>query len=260
MRRPTAIAWGVNELFATCGEALTDNFENVDIPYAGPVLWSSSPLIFGVEPKAGQNGTHLDMLHETPYCMGIAHEAGNAYWTVNGDAGSLDRYEFNQPHAIGGEDHADGVVFRYARGEYERVPEVPSHLAYDARTGHLYLADTGHARVLRIDPSTAERGGAITTYEVLEDSGEMLGAEVNELVAPGVLELPSGLLLGTELLLVTDHATSRIHAFDLEGRERATLDTELEPQSLSGITVGPDGRLYLSDMRTGGVYRVEPRP
>ena len=112
MRRPTAIAWGDGELFATCGEARTDNFEDLEIPYAGPALWSSNPEIFGVEPTRDQNGTHLDMLHETPYCMGVAHESGNAYWAVNGEVGSLDRYDFHAPHQIGGEDHDDGEVYR----------------------------------------------------------------------------------------------------------------------------------------------------
>src|SRR5262249_37890527 len=48
MRLRTAIAWGDGQLFATCGEGYTDNFEDDPTPYAGPVLWSSDPKIFGV--------------------------------------------------------------------------------------------------------------------------------------------------------------------------------------------------------------------
>ena len=62
MRRPSAIAWGDEQLFSTCGEALTDNYEDDATPYAGPALWSSDPSIFGVEPLPEQNGTHLDLL------------------------------------------------------------------------------------------------------------------------------------------------------------------------------------------------------
>jgi hypothetical protein len=256
MRRPVAIAWGDGELFGTCGESLTDNYENVPVPYAGPVLWSSNPGIFGVEPKAGQNGTHMDMLHETPYCMGIAHETGNAYWVFNGNVGALDRYDFHAPHPIGGEDHADGEVYRYALGELLRQPEVPSHLAYDAKRKLVYVADTGHGRVIAVDPSSATLGGAIDVYEELHGSGEMVGATVTELVPAGVLQAPSGVALVGDILYVTDNASSMIYAFDTSGKQLAALDTGLPRGTLSGIALGPDERLYFTDLLTGAVRRI----
>jgi outer membrane protein assembly factor BamB len=256
MRRPVAIAWGDGELFGTCGESLTDNYENVPVPYAGPVLWSSNPDIFGVEPTAGQNGTHMDMLHETPYCMGIAHETGNAYWVFNGNVGSLDRYDFHAPHQIGGEDHADGEVYRYALGELLRQPEVPSHLAYDAQRKRVYVADTGHGRVVAVDPSTATLGGDIDVYEELHGSGEMVGATVSELVAPGTVQAPSGVALVGNVLYVTDNASSMIYAFDTSGKQLAALDTALPSGTLSGIAVGPDKKLYFTDLLTGAVRRI----
>jgi hypothetical protein len=260
MRHPTAMAWGEGKLFAACGEALTDNYEDVDIPYAGPALWSSDPAIFGVTPKPDQNGTHLDMLHETPYCMGIAHEAENAYWLFNGDAGSLDRVDFHAPHQIGGEDHADGEVHRYVDGQLLRVPEVPSHVAYDAERGVVYAADTGHQRVVSVDPSTATPGGKIDVWEILEDSGMRDGAILRELVRPGALELPSGLAFEGGKLYVTDNATSFIHVLDADGNSLAVYDTQRPSGSLSGITVGPDGKLYVTDLKTGTVARVESPP
>jgi hypothetical protein len=258
MRRPTAMAWGAGALFASCGEAYTDNYEDVPVPYSGPALWSSDPNIFGVEPKAGQNGTHLDMMHATPYCMGIAWEADNVYWAVNGAAGSLDRYDFHAPHQIGGEDHSDGEVYRYAAGVFQRVPEVPSHAAFDAERQLVYLADTGNARVLSVDPSTAERVGDIMTYEELHGSGEMGGATVTELIPPGVLELPSGLALANDRLFVTDNATSRIYVFDTDGKQLESLDTGLPAGSLAGITLGPDQKVYFTDLKSGRARAVEP--
>lgn len=257
MRRPSAVAWGDGELFGSCGEALTDNYEDVNIPYAGPVLWSSSPEIFGVEPEPGQNGTHLDMLHETPYCMGIAHEAGNAFWVFNGNAGSLDRVDFHAPHQIGGEDHADGEVHRYVAGELLREPEVPSHLAYDAERALVYAADTGHRRIVSVDPSTATAGGEIDVWEQLQASGEMEGATLRELVPPGALEKPSGLFFAGGKLFVTDNATSLVHVFDTDGKALASYDTGLPAGSLSGVTLGPDGLVYLTDLKTGAVQRFE---
>lgn len=257
MRRPTQLAWGEGDLFASCGEARTDNFEDEEVPYAGPVLWSSDPAIFGVEPGPGQNGTHLDMLHETPYCMGIAHEADNAYWVFNGDAGALDRVDFHHPHQIGGEDHADGEVHRYVAGQLLRVPEVPSHLAYDKARQLVYVADTGHGRVVAVDPSPATPAGRIDVYEVLQASGAMEGASVKELVPAGGLQKPSGIALAGDALYVTDNATSLIHVLDVTGKQRRVLDTGLPSGSLSGITLGPDRKLYLTDLLTGAVRRAE---
>lgn len=257
MRRPTQLAWGEGLLFASCGEARTDNYEDGAEPYAGPVLWSSDPAIFGVEPTGDQNGTHLDMLHETPYCMGIAHEADNAYWAFNGDAGALDHVDFHVPHQIGGEDHADGEVHRYVAGQLLRVPEVPSHLAYDQRRKLVYVADTGHGRVVAIDPSGARPAGDIDVYEVLHASGAMDGATLRELVRPGLLQTPSGLALADDELFVTDNATSLIYRLDIDGRPLAVLDTGLAAGSLGGVSVGPDHRLYLTDLRDGAVRRAE---
>ncbi len=262
MRRPTAIAWGEGQLFGSCGEALTDNYEDVDIPYAGPVLWSSDPGVFGVKPTAEQNGTHLDMLHETPYCMGIAHEAGNAFWVFNGQAGSLDRVDFHAPHAIGGEDHDDGEVHRYVAGELLRVAEVPSHVAYDSERGLVYVADTGHGRVVSIDPSTASAGAAIDVWETLQASGAMDGATVRELVPPGTLQQPSGIAWdgAGQRLYVTDHATSLVHVFDAAGEPLQSFDTALPSGSLAGIALGPDGLAYVSHLQDGSVQRFDLRP
>jgi len=257
MRRPTAIAWGDEQLFAACGEALTDNYEDDSIPYAGPALWSSDPEIFGVEPLPEQNGTHLDMLHETPLCMGLAHESANAFWAFNGLAGSLDRVDFHAPHQIGGEDHANGEVHRYIAGQLARLAEVPGHVAYDSARRLVYVADTGHGRVVRVDASTAQPGDDITTYEPLHASGAMDGATVSELVPPGLLQKPSGLTLVGDTLYVTDNATSLIYAFDTAGKWLSTFDTALPPGSLAGITQGPDSKLYVADLLSGSAHRVE---
>ena len=257
MRRPTAIAWGDGEIFSACGEGYTDNYENDATPYAGPALWSSSPSIFGVKPTPTQNGTHIDMLHETPYCMGIAHESANAFWAFNGNAGSLDRVDFHTPHQIGGEDHADGEVHRYAAGQLKREPEVPSHLAYDQELQLVYVADTGNSRVLSVNPSTAQPGADIDTYETLQSSGAMDGAKVSVLVDSSVLQKPSGLTLVGDALYVTDNATSLIYKLDRKGKALSIWDTGLPSGSLAGIAVGPDGKLYVTDLLGGTVQRVE---
>ena len=258
MRRPTAVAWGDGELFASCGEARTANYEDGKLDYAGPTLWSSDPAIFGVEPTLEQNGTHLDMLHQTPYCMGLAHESANAFWAFNGLDGSLDRVDFHAPHVIGGEDHDDGEVHRYIAGQLLREPEVPSHLVYDHARKLVYVADTGHGRVLSVDPSTSVAGGDFFVHDKLNNgSGFMDDATVKTLVPQGMLQKPSGLTLVGDVLYVTDNATSRIHSFGTDGKLLQTLDTGLPGGSLAGITMGPDATLYITNLLTGGVHRVE---
>ena len=261
MRRPTSIAFGDNGDVATCGEARTDNFEGDAPDYAGPVLWSSDQSIFGATPKPGQNGTHIDMLHESPFCMGIAHETDNVYWVFNGKEGSIDRNDFHQPHAVGGEDHSDGEVERYISGQLQRVPEVPSHLALDATRQELYIADTGHARVVRLAMASGSVGTDLSSKanDPIKVFHDMTDAQLDEIVAPGILSLPSGVAYAADTLIVTDNATSQIWWFKRDGSPIGSVDTGLPAGSLAGVTIGPDGKLYISDLLSGNAYRVEAR-
>ena len=261
MRRPSSIAFGDEDLFATCGEARTANFEEETVPFNGPVLWSSDPTIFGATPAADSptSSTHIDMLHASPYCMGIAHERNNVYWTFNGDVGSLDRYDFRTPHAPGLDDHTDGEILRYAEGSLLYVSTVPSHLAYDRNTDLLYAVDTGHARLVRLDTKSGTRGADITQYDGVTVHSRMDGATLSEVVPPGLFVRPSGLTLHQNVLFVTDPALGRIFAFDLAGRLLRTLDTGLADGALGGIVIGPDEKAYFTDITSGEVLRIDPR-
>ena len=261
MRRPTSIAWGDGDLFATCAEARTSNYEDDPIPYNGPVLWSSDPSIFGVPaaPNSPTGSTHIDMLHESPYCMGIAHERDNVYWTFNGDAGSLDRYDFHAPHAPGEDDHSDGELWRYAAGQLSRVPNVPSHLAYDAASQILYAADTGHQRIVGLHTTTGSPGADVDTYDPIATHVGMSGAKLDVVVPPGTMAMPSGLALHQNVLFVTDPPSHRVLAFDLEGRLLRTLDVGLPGGALGAVGVSPNGVAYISDRASGRVLRIDPQ-
>jgi hypothetical protein len=259
MRRPTSIAFGDNGNLATCGEARTDNYEDEQADYSGPALWSSDPAIFGAKPTAEQNGTHIDMLHETPFCMGIAHERDNAYWTMNGQLGALDRYDFRTPHVVGGEDHSDGELLRYVTGQLARVAEIPSHLAFDSARRELYVADTGHGRIARLAIDSGVPGKDVPVLEVMVVHRQVDGATLEDVVGPGVLTLPSGVAFADDKLLVTDNATSKLWWFERDGTVLGSVDTGLAPGSLGGVAVGPDGQAYVSDLKLGTAYRVEPR-
>lgn len=259
MRRPSGLAWGAGELFATCSEARTGNYEDDAAPYIGPTLWTSDPAIFAVRPGPGENGTHLDMLHNTPFCMGIAHEVDNVYWLFNGDAGSLDRYDFHEPHQPGGEDHADGEFWRFAAGELLRLPEVPAGMVYDAASGLLYASDAGHSRVVVLDTASGAITGEIMSWDNLRTRALVTGARLSDAVPAGDVPQPSGLALVGGVLFVADRFSGVITAYDVAARRPIrSLDTGLGAGALTALSYGPDGKLYFSDVQGGRVLRIEP--
>jgi outer membrane protein assembly factor BamB len=172
--------------------------------------------------------------------------------------GALDRYDFREPHVIGGEDHADGELRRFVEGQLMRVTETPSHLVIDEPSGFLYAVDGGNARIVRLDTKSGVENGEVPTNDALQVHARMQDAELDEIVPPGTLELPSGIALAGGTLFVTDSLTSKIYAFDLDGELLRWVDTGLPAGTLAGVTVGSDDRLYLSDLRTGNAYRAVP--
>lgn len=258
MRRPPALAMGDKDTFGTCGEAATGNYEDDPAQFIGPSLWSSNLDIYA-QPSGG-NGSHLDMLHATPQCMGMAHERDNVYWVFNGNVGSIDRYDFKQDHGPGADDHSDGEIFRYIPGELKRVPNVPSHMEYNDSDAQLYVADTGNARIITLDTTAGTLGGRFSpVYEPLASSGMMNDTVMTTLISDSALIEPSGLAIYNDTIYVSDHATSTFYAFDMDGKMLRSLKTDLPADSLSGITVGPDFKLWFADMKTGAVYTIRPK-
>lgn len=266
MPNPTGIAFGANETtfgvpgtFAACGESRNERAQGTANDFMGPALWSSDPDIFAKKDPIGL-GSHLDMLHNTPLCMGIAHESANRYWVTGGYNKSIDLYDFKRDHDIGQDDHSDGESYQYARGELGYVAKVPSHLVYKADTQMVYVADTGNKRVLSLDAKTGTEAGRVRAKEKMAVSVEMDGAVLKDVVPASFgLQEPSGIELDGEILYVSDHATSKIHAFSLDGKELRKLDTGLPAGSLSGLSIGPDGKMYLVDMLDNRVLRIDPK-
>lgn len=280
MPEPMAFAFGARETtlvdaqgkmvegtFATCPES--------DTAYMGPTLWTSDLRIFAItkaerEPPfngadtGGEGpGSHLDMLHSTPTCAGMAWAGtGNVYWTYSGGGSMLVKYDFGLDHGIGNTDHSDGSVWRYPLEGVLYVPGVPSHLVFEPGSQLLYMADTGHGRVVTFDPKSATDAQAMTALENvdgLRDAQDLNGGELKELIGSsyGML-LPSGLELHGEAIYVSDHETSTIHKFALDGAPLGKLVVPgVERGALAGIAFGPDGKLYLVDMVGDRVLRLD---
>lgn len=256
----SSAAFGDLDTFATCQESRNEWNVGPQDPddFMGPALWPADLDIFakvGQEfPPNGQEGSHLDMLHQSPLCMGIAHEAGNAFWAFDGMNGNIVRYDFQSDHGPGGSDHTDGVITRYKDVTVTRLGNIPGHMELDHATGMLYIADTGAGRLLRLDTASGTNTGKlIGDWDGAEYTG-VEGADV-KVLAEG-LDEPSGLALHGGRLLVSEHGTGDIVAFDLEGTEIDRMATPAK--RIMGITIGPEGDLWYADAGANEIVRVAP--
>jgi sugar lactone lactonase YvrE len=228
--------------------------------FMGPAMFTTDRTIFAK--RVTGLGSHYDMLHQTPFCRGIAHETANVYWTFNAFDSSIDKYNFNKDHGPGEDDHSDGEIYRYVPGKVKGAEDgTPSHLVLDPNDQFLYVADTGNGRIVRLDTTKGEKTGELERYnEDLKDSGLMTGVDLEVVVPPGVLEKPSGIEVKNDLLYVTDAATSTFHVFQKDGTEVRKLSTGLPAGALAGFTFGPDDKIWFTDKVGGKVLRIDPNP
>jgi hypothetical protein len=266
---PSSIAFGQPDTFGSCQESRnTYNNQAQANDFMGPSLWSSDPAIFGrsnpdaVEGVGADLGSHLDMLHETPWCMGMAWANDNVYWVFEGLTGSIMRADFAADHGVGWDDHSDGRMWRFGVGEVERVANVPSHLVYEPSNQMLYIADSGNGRIGVLDTTVGEIERPLPVTEpgtqlmLVEDSApiEDFGSSADD------LERPSGLERGPDgLLYVSDNATSRIWAYNDAGEVVDWLDTGLPEGALMGMAFNTDGALFIVDAVGDRVLRLEAK-
>lgn len=247
MAKPAALAFNADGTsFATAQQEndVTQPGDPADGGFMGPTLWTGDYDVF----QAGHQ-THLDMLHNSPLSSGIAWESENTYWVVDGTHGSLTRYKFNSTHGLGGTDHTDGEIYRYADGELSYEPSIPSHVVLDG--AYVYAADSGNGRIVRLDPSTAvEANSIIPNYDGCE-MAYMNEGEVITLVDGSALKAemttPSGIEIYDGMLFVTDPVQARVYAFDTEGTLVDWLDTGLPQGSLMGLAFDDDGNMWIAD-------------
>jgi DNA-binding beta-propeller fold protein YncE len=193
--------------------------------------------------------------------MGMSWEAENVYWVFDGSDGSIVQYDFATDHGPGYDDHSDGVIARYVIGEVSRVKKVVSHIELDIATGLLYVADTGNNRVAVLDTSTGERGSNLSSIERGVKHYEMEGPTFDTLIdgATAGLEVPAGLALVGDLLLIGDNAQGKIHAFDLSGSPVGSIDTGLSSGSLMGFVANGLDEVWVTDVTGDRVLRIRQK-
>ena len=262
MEEVSAIAFSEGELFATAQESI-NTYDNRYPPnnFMGPALWTADTAIYGKDglPDWGDLGSHLDMLHESPHGMGIAHDKGNAYWYFDGFYSNIVYYDFQQDHGPGKDDHSDGIVRRYMNAKVKRLSGVPGHMVLDKTTDWLYICDPGNSRVTRLGTKTGkwiDWGNVDTSQTEYLMEYSRYGNATYKVVADKNLVWPSGIALHEKRLFVTDNKTGEIIAFDpLNGKELNRISTAAE--SIMGIEIGPDGRIWYVDAAKNQLMRID---
>ena len=139
----------------------------------------------------------------------------------------------------------------------KRKVNVPSHMVIDKKSGWMYICDTGNKRILRmrINSGTMKRNLSLL-YEVLARRVEMENPEW-EVFADTDLTDPCGIDVVGNRLFVSDNATNKIIAYDINTKE--TLGTiQTDATSIKGIKIGPEGKLWYVDFATNRVVRIDP--
>ena len=278
MELVTSISWGANGTFGTCQDGRNTYNEAAEgNDFTGPTLWTSDRTIFGeTNPQAVEDlievfgrpvdlGSHIDMLHESPQCMGITWDRDNVYWVFDGFNGHIVRYDFAEDHGPGYDDHSDGIISRHIATDVQRVEGVSSHLVLDHDTGLLYVADTGNGRVMVLDTDSGERGAELPAKDCwitgqCADHHRWRGSEWTTFVNGSDVDLqePSGIDLVDGTLLVGDAATNEILAFDLDGNLVGRAFTGiLEMHALGHIEAVSLDEIWFTDTVNDRVYRLQ---
>jgi len=171
---------------------------------------------------------HADMLHESPSCLVIVHDPetatayGTVYWAIDGVAGHLVRYDFQQPHGPGLMDHSIAAVRRYPEVNVTRgALGVHQGMAIDAANRALYVASSGSGEVVKvlIDTGryarTAREEYPIFSSRLPSFEYSIYSCVVHIVFAHG-LHTPSGLALIDSMLFVAEFESGRIVVFDVD--------------------------------------------
>lgn len=270
MEEVSAIAFGAPGTFGTTQESNnTYNGQGAPNDFMGPSLWSSDMDVYGqTNPEAAgaqgfDLGSHLDMLHQSPFSMGMAWDHDNVYWVFDGEHESIVRTDFAEDHGPGWDDHSDGIMGFFVRGEVKREEDVPSHMELDRDTGMLYIADTGNNRIAMLDTNSGERGATWPGGLVFEPGTDVYDhddAEITTFVDGEEVNFsePSGLAIHDGHIFVSDNRTGVIAAFNMDGEMVDWLDLELDRGSLMGIEFDADGNLYAVNAEDDELIRITP--
>tara|TARA_B110000459_G_scaffold36391_1_gene38831 strand:- start:39 stop:2051 length:2013 start_codon:yes stop_codon:yes gene_type:complete len=257
MSLPSGIAFSNNGNFATSTSVLDANHQGNS--FTGPTLWSSDPLIYA-KPSGG-NGSHIDMLHESPHCMGICSEEENVFWVYDDYNKDIVRYDFVEDHGPGNSDHDDGEVLRYQGMGLSAINHtIVCHLVLDKNKKWLYFTDGSNQRVMRLDITTGNLGGTPSwgPQETLAIYQKVTGFTFEEVVTTGLVQ-PAGIDMIDNKLVVTDYSNGDIIFYDVSNipaMEIGRIQTN-EP-GIMGTVIGPNGKIWYANATLNKIVKIEP--
>lgn len=264
MANAVAISMGDNGTFCSAQEI--KNTASAASTFMGPALWSSDTSIFA---RSNQNnwingqplGSHLDMIHQSPFGMGVAHDNNNVYWYFDGYNGNICKYDFEMPHPTGGDDHSDGQIFRYTGVTVARKPNVPSHLALDKQNSWLYIVDGGSGKILRLKTTSGTIGGNLTVpstaNEPLGAYKSVINATTETMVASG-LTSPCGIDYRSGRIVVSDNADGKLYIYDVTTTP-ATLKGSINTGAagVMGVRIDDNNKIWFVNKTTKELVRVD---
>ena len=261
MHTASSISFDNNGFFANTLECQDAN-DNPNGYFSGPTLWDSDLNIYAVmnQESGGLLGSHLDMIHQSPFSMGIEYAGmGNKYWVFDGYHSSIVLYDFALPHEIGGHDHSDGKVWRYDELPIQREVGVPSHLVLDSESGMLYIADTGNQRILKFNTNSGNYAYDLNPYgESLEEYWMMENADWEVFIDQDLYK-PSGIELFENRLIVSDHQNGDIIIYDIEQnppQELSRIETGIE-NDIMGIKLDSNQILWYVAFSSNQLVRID---
>jgi hypothetical protein len=244
------------------------NTNSQSATFMGPGLWSSDTSIFA---RVFQNnwmngyplGSHLDMLHQSPFSMGIAHDSAKVYWVFDGYNGNICKYDYVADHGPGYDNHSAGKIWRYTDVPVVRQPNVPSHMVLDKATRWLYYVDGGTMMLKRMDTNTGTISGNLTPpasgSEPLAGYWSVTGA-VKETIDTFTTQI-CGIDIWQDRLIVGDYTNGNIYMYDISGAVPLFMDTIITNQpGIMGLEVGNDGRIWFVNNTANTVVRIDPLP
>ncbi len=246
----------VSEIQSTAGGTST---------FMGPALWSADPNIFAT---VFQNnwvngmplGSHRDMLHQSPFAMGIASDSAKVYWVMDGHFGNIVRYDFVQDHGPGYDDHSSGKIWRYTDVPVSRVAGIPSHMAVDHENRWLYFIDGGTKQIKRLAMNSGGVTGNLSApNETLASYKKVEGATV-EVVDTWTSGQPCGMDYTNGRLIVSDNTTGDIKLYDVSGTPTLMGTITTGQAGIMGVKVGPDSRIWFVNYTGNKVVRIDPLP
>ena len=258
MSLPSGIAFSNNSNFATSPSVFDAN-HNGGAPFTGPSLWPSHPSIYAM--PSGGNGSHLDMLHESPNAMGICWEEENVFWLYDNYNKDICRYDFADDHGPGNSYHDDGRVLRYQGMGLSAINNtIVCHLVLDKNKEWLYFTDGSNKRIVRLDINSGNLGGAPSwgPHESLAEYQKINGYTFEVVVSTG-LDQPSGIDMIDDKLVVTDYSNGDIVFYDINSipaTEIGRIQTN-EP-GIMGTVIGPNGRIWYANYSMNKIVKIEP--